>query len=116
MQTDITCSGFDNDAVATSASADSDNPISRLRRRLTACGIPSEAMTHLRPEIDGLSNSTDCKTIEYYQCLADLPWRSGDAETVDVQCAQRLLRRWALRTRGTEDAHPGVPGRASSDA
>ena len=91
---------IDNDAVATSASAEFDNPISRLRRRLKACGIPSEAMTHLRPEIDGLSNSTDRKTIEYYQCLADLPWRSGEAETVDVQCAQRLL----------DDGHFGLAG------
>ena len=112
---------IDNDAVATSASAEFDNPISRLRRRLKACGIPSEAMTHLRPEIDGLSNSTDRKTIEYYQCLADLPWRSGEAETVDVQCAQRLLDdghfgRASLTRERFEDAHPGVPGRASSDA
>ena len=80
MQTDITCS----DEQLTAA-------VDRLREKLTTCGMPKEVLTQLRPEINGLSNATDRKTLEYFLCLADLPWRGREVETIDVQCAERHL-------------------------
>ena len=84
MQTDITCSDELDETQSTDL-------VDRLRWKLTTCGMPSEALSQLRPEIAGLSNATNRRTMEYFHCLADLPWRSGEVETVDVQCAQRVL-------------------------
>ena len=68
-----------------------DDPVARLRGKLDTCGMSREARTQLGPEIDGLSNRTNRKTMEYFERLADLPWRGGEVEAIDVKCAQRIL-------------------------
>ena len=73
------------------------DPRERLRGKLNTCGMSREARTQLEPEIANLS--TDRKTMEYFECLADLPWRGGEVEAIDVKCAQRLL----------DEQHFGLP-------
>ncbi len=65
--------------------------VARLRGRLAACGMSREARSRLQPEIDNLSANTDVKTLEYYRRLAELPWRGGPVETIDVERARRTL-------------------------
>ena len=72
-------------------SGDLNDSVARLRGRLKTCGMPRKALTQLRLEIDGLSNATDRKTMEYFRCLADLPWRGGKVEAVDAKRAQWVL-------------------------
>ena len=68
-----------------------DDPADRLRGRIEACGMPREVLNRLRPELDRLSADTPAKLREYFLVLADLPWRGGEPETIDVDCARRVL-------------------------
>ncbi len=68
-----------------------DEPADRLRGRLETCGMSREAQTQLKPELDRLSERTDTKTMEYFRWLADLPWRGGGVEAIDVENARRVL-------------------------
>ena len=75
------------------------DPVARLRGKLDTCGMPREVRAQLRPEIDRLSAKTDAKTMEYFRCLADLPWTGGKAETLDLERARGVLdeRHFGLR-------------------
>ena len=75
------------------------DPVARLRGKLDTCGMPRAVRAHLRPEFDRLSDKTDAKTMEYFRCLADLPWAGGKAETLDLERARRVLdeRHFGLR-------------------
>ena len=67
------------------------DPDARLRGRLEACGMPGTVRRQLQPEIDGLSDTADVKVKNYFESLADLPWRAGREETIDCSRARRLL-------------------------
>ena len=75
------------------------DPVARLRGKLDMCGMPREVRAHVQPEIDHLSATTDAKRMEYFRCLADLPWTGGKAETLDLERARRVLdeRHFGLR-------------------
>ncbi len=75
------------------------DPVARLRGKLDTCGMPREVRARLQPEIDRLSAKTDPKTMEYLRCLADLPWPGGEADTLDLERARRVLdeRHFGLR-------------------
>ena len=75
------------------------NPVARLRGKLDTCGMPREVRAQLQPEIDRLADNPDAKTTERLRCLADLPWRGGEADTVDLKRAQKVLdeRHFGLR-------------------
>lgn len=76
-----------------------DDPAAALRGRLATCGMPREAQALLQPGTDALSMGSHDKTREYFRWLADLPWRGGEAETIDVERARRVLdeRHFGLR-------------------
>ncbi len=67
------------------------DPVARLRGKLDTCGMPREVRALLQPEIDRLSAKTDAKAMEYFRCLADLPWTGGKAETLDLERARGIL-------------------------
>ena len=75
------------------------DPVARLRGKLDMCGMPRAARAQLQPELDRLSDNTDPRTMEYFRCLADLPWTGGKAETLDLERARRVLdaRHFGLR-------------------
>jgi len=68
-----------------------EDPTKRLRGRIEACGMPREVLNRLRPELDKLSADTAEKVREYFLVLADLPWRGGGPETIDVERARSVL-------------------------
>ena len=76
-----------------------DNPVAALRGRLETCGMSREAQAQLQPDIDILSMGSYDRTKEYFRWLADLPWRGGAVETIDVECARKVLdeRHFGLR-------------------
>ena len=75
------------------------DPVARLRGKLDTCGMPREVRARLQPEIDRLSAKADPKTMDYLRCLADLPWPGGEADTLDLERARRVLdeRHFGLR-------------------
>ena len=81
------------------ARAQLSDPVARLRGKLDTCGMPGKVRAQLQPEIDRLSDSVDAKTMERLRCLADLPWRGGKEDTLEIERAQRVLneRHFGLR-------------------
>ena len=73
------------------ARAQLEDPVARLRGKLDTCGMPREVWAQLQPEIDRLSDNADTKTMERLRCLADLPWRGGEADWLDLERAQKVL-------------------------
>ena len=75
------------------------DPVARLRGKLDTCGMPREVRAQLQPELDRLSDKTDPKKMEYFRCLADLPWTGGKADTLDLERVGGVLdaRHFGLR-------------------
>ena len=62
-----------------------------LRGRLAACGMPREVLARLKPELDALSSDSHERSREHFRWLAELPWRGGAAEEIDLERARRVL-------------------------
>ena len=98
------------------ARAQLSDPVARLRGKLDTCRMPRAVRAQLRPELEGLSDKTDAKTMEHLRCLAELPWTGGKADTLDLERARRTLDARHFGLREAKGPHSRVPGRAPPEA